>query len=392
MEITAQNLKINITDGIIRDIQAGNPASNLYLSPRFIDLHCHLREPGGEAKETLQTGIESAFNGGYGTIFAMPNTNPVCDNPDTLKYILSRAENPYAVTVKPVCAITTGLAGSALTDFETLAALGAGGFSNDGKPVEDMELLKNTLKKAEKANVLIISHAENTAFPPQDPHSEYTAVEREIEAVRQTDGRLHFAHISAKESVELIREAKKKGLNITAETAPHYFTFSKGDITSADGRFKMNPPLRELDDVIAVKEGLKDGTIDIIATDHAPHTREEKLHPYDTSPFGITGFETAFSLGYTNLVLTGVLTIEELINKFVYAPAEIAGLKIHGLKTGERAEFNIIDLSEKYTVHGENFKTKCKITPYEGLELTGKVIQTVIGDRIYDLKKNGEIK
>lgn len=387
MEITGQNLKINITNGIITDIQAGNPASNLYLSPRFIDLHCHLREPGGEAKETLQTGIESAFFGGYGIIFAMPNTNPVCDNPDTLKYILTRAENPYAVTVKPICAITKGLVGNTLTGFEELAALGAGGFSNDGKPVEDMELFKQALKKAANAGVLIISHAENTEFPPEDPRSEYTAVKREIKAVRESGGGLHFAHISTKESIELIREAKKEGLNITAETAPHYFTFSKDDITSADGRFKMNPPLREHDDVIAVKEGLKDGTLDIIATDHAPHTLEEKLCPYDKSPFGITGFETAFSLGYTNLVLTGVLTIEELINKFVHTPAKIAGLKVHGFKTGEKAEFNVIDLSKKYTVHGENFKTKCKITPYEGLELTGKVIQTVIGDRVYDLRK-----
>ncbi len=385
MEITGKNLKVAIKNGVITDIQEGNPQSSLYISPQFIDLHCHLREPGQEEKETLKTGIESAFYGGYGTIFAMPNTNPVCDNIDTLNYILTHSKNRYNLTVKPICAITTGLCGNNITSFKELAVSGAGGFSNDGKPVEDMEVLKKALTKAAELNLLIISHAENTEYQPQDPRSEWTAVKREIEAVRQTGGKLHFAHISTKESIELIRQAKKEGLKITAETAPHYFSLSKNDINTTDGRFKMNPPLRTPEDVSAVKTGLKDGTIDIIATDHAPHTYEEKLSPYEKSPCGITGFETVFSLGYTNLVLNGILSIDELIDKLVYAPAKIAGINVNGLQKGAGAKFNIIDISKKYTVAGENFKTKCKITPYEGMELTGKVVQTIIENNIYNL-------
>ena len=385
MKITAKNLKLNVENGIITEVKPGCIESTLYISPRFIDLHCHLREPGGEEKETLKTGINSAFCGGYGIIFAMPNTNPVCDNPQVLNYIISHSANPYDICVKPVCAITTGLTGEETTDFQALKQHGACVFSNDGKPVENMELFKNVLKKAAQTNVLIISHSENTDYPPQDPRSEWTAVEREIEAVRQTNGRLHFAHISTKESIELIRQAKKDGLNITAETAPHYFTFSKNDITTTDGRFKMNPPLRNPEDVTAVKTGLKDGTLDIIATDHAPHTADEKSRPYEKSPYGVTGFETAFSLAYTNLVLAGILTIEELINKLTFTPANIAGIKPPQIKAGQKAEFNIIDLDKKCVVKGENFKSKCKITPYEGLELTGKVVQTIIGERIYNL-------
>ena len=389
MEFTAKNLRINISNGIITDIQPGDSDSNLYISPRFIDLHCHLREPGGENKETLKSGIESAFYGGYGTIFTMPNTNPVCDNPDTLNYILSNSKNQYSTIVKPICAITSGLSSENITDFAELKKLGACGFSNDGKPIENMEVLKKVLIKAKQSDVFLVSHAENTSYPPQDSHSEWTAVKREIDIVRETGGKLHFAHISTKESIELIRQAKQEGLHITAETAPHYFTFSREDITSDDGRFKMNPPLRSPEDVAAVKAGLKDGTIDIIATDHAPHTRDEKLLPYDKAPSGITGLETAFSLAYTNLERTKVLTMEELINKFVYNPAKIAGAKFHSIEKGGIAEFNIIDLNKRYTVLGTKFKTKCKITPYEGIELAGKVISVVVGNKVYNLE-NGE--
>ena len=385
MEITGNNLKLIIKDGIITEVSSGNPSSNLYISPRFIDLHCHLREPGGEGKETLETGIKSAFTGGYGIVCPMPNTNPVCDTSKILHYIFSHSKNPYDIKLKPICAITTGLTGEQITDFEDLIKNGAAGFSNDGKPVENMEIFKKALIKAAGCNSVIFSHAENTDFPPDDPRSEWTAVERELNTLRKTGGRLHFAHISTQKSTELIRSAKQEGLKVTAETAPHYFTFSTDDITSNDGRFKMNPPLRTKDDVDAIKEGLKDGTVDIIATDHAPHTNEEKLQTYNKSPFGITGFETAFSLAYTNLVLKGILTIEQLIDKLVYTPARIAGIKVYGINPGEKAEFNIIDLNKKYTVKGENFKTKCKITPYEGLELTGKVYQTIIGDKIYNL-------
>lgn len=383
VEINSRNLKITVENGIITNIEQGSDDKNLYISPRFVELHCHLRVPGFEEKETLQTGIHSAFAGGYGIICPMPNTKPVCDNIQTLKYILDNSKNPYDILVKPICAITNNLSSSNLVNFKELKNNGAVAFSNDGKPVEDMETLKKALIKAKESGVLIISHSENTKYQPEDERSEWTAVEREINGVREVDGRLHFAHISTKKSVELIRQAKKEGLSITAETAPHYFTFEAPKIRS--GRFKMNPPLRTSEDVEAIREGLKDGSIDIIATDHAPHTDFEKLQPYENSPFGITGFETAFSLGMTNLVLNGYLTLEGLIDKLVYNPLKIIDIELYGFNIGEKAEFNIIDTDKKWVIEGAKFKTKSKITPYEGLELTGKVIKTVVGNKIYEL-------
>lgn len=338
---------------------------NKLITNTFVELHCHLREPGFEYKETIATGMEAARAGGYGIICPMPNTKPVCDNPETLRYILNEASKYAGVKVLPICAMTSGLNTDNLVDFELLSELGAAAFSNDGRPVENMETFKKILEEGKRLNLLMISHAENTDFSPYDNRSEYTAVARELEVLEKVGGRLHFAHISTKESVELIRKAKKKGLNVTCETAPHYFSLTKDDIVNNEARFKMNPPLRSSEDLEAVIEGLKDGTIDAIATDHAPHSIEEKMKPFEEAPFGIVGFETAFAVSYTNLVRAGHLTLEQLLEKMIDNPAHIIGVEPFG-----RVE---IDLETEWLVKATEFKTKAKISPFEGMQLYGKI-------------------
>lgn len=337
------------------------------ISSAFVELHCHLREPGFEYKENIETGMKSAMAGGYGIICPMPNTNPVCDNVETLKYIQNRANEIGMIKVLPICAMTKGLNSDELVDFETLHKAGAIAFSNDGRPVENMLTFKKILMEAKRLDLLIISHAEDTKYSPFDNRSEYSAVERELRVVEEVGARLHFAHISTKESIELIRAAKKKNLKVTCETAPHYFSLTKDDIINNEARFKMNPPLRSKEDLQAVIEGLQDGTIDAIATDHAPHSLEEKNKPFAQAPFGIVGFETAFALSYTNLVRAGYLTLEQLLEKMVENPARILGVKPFG-----KIE---IDLSKEWVVNAADFMTKAKISPFEGKKLYGKIIR-----------------
>ena len=295
----------------------------------------------------------------------MPNTNPVCDNVQTLNLILERARAFSDIKVLPVCAMTKGLNSDELVDFEVLHQAGAIAFSNDGRPVENMATFKQILLKGKELGLVMMSHSENTEFAPDDNRSEYTAVARELAVVEECDAQLHFCHISTKESLDLIRAAKGKGLKVTCETAPHYFTLSKEDIVNKEARFKMNPPLRSRQDVEAVIQGLQDGTIDCIATDHAPHSVIEKTAQFESAPYGIVGFETAFALGYTYLVRKGFLTLNELLDKMVENPARIIGVEPSG-----RIEIN---LEKEWCVQAEKFLTKAKISPFEGLKLYGKV-------------------
>lgn len=360
---------IKIENGIITEIAKEIDGEGIYFAdmiiiPGLVDMHCHLREPGYEYKETIETGIQSALNGGYTAICPMANTKPVVDNTDTLKENIQKA---VGIGYHQVCAVTKELEGERLVNFERLKAAGAIAFSDDGRPVENMKILKEALLSGE----LIMSHAEDSKLLT-DPVSEAVSVARELEVLRAVGGRLHFAHISTRRALELIREAKEEGLNVTCETAPHYFTFTKDDVT-ADGRFKMNPPLRTNDDLNAVIEALKDGTIDCIATDHAPHSLEEKTKPFAQAPFGIVGFETA--LGATlKLVEKGHLTLNQVIEKLSVNPAKILGLKNQGeIKIGQKANLAVVDPNIKYKVEAANFKSKCKISPFEGMEFTGKV-------------------
>lgn len=316
--------------------------------PSLIDMHVHLREPGFTQKETVETGLSAAIKGGFGAVLAMPNTNPVNDVPEVTEFILKKAE-PFkdSIMLLPVGAVTEGLNSDKLTDFNALKKAGCVAFSNDGMPTRQVE-------EALKTGELILSHLEDETKEAKEQIEIFEKLTKEGYSPR-----LHFCHISKKETIDAIRAAKLKGLKITAETCPHYFTFTKENLDGT-GRFKMNPPLGGKEDLEAVIEGVKDGTIDVISTDHAPHTNEEKLRAYNSAPNGITGLETAFSLTLMTFGLD--LTVE----KTALAPRRI--LNINPKKEIE------VSLDEEWVVKGENFKTKCKITPYENMKLKGKIL------------------
>lgn len=339
------------------------------VAPGFIDMHCHLREPGFEYKETIETGVESALAGGYTAICPMANTHPKVDSIETLKYTIDKANG---IGFFPFAALSKKFEGKELTDFEALLEAGAIGFSDDGVPVINMKLLEEALKK----KVLISSHSEDYGYKDM-PESEYLTVKKELDVVKKLGARYHFAHISTKESIELIRQAKKEGLKVTCETAPHYFVFDKSMVNPENGIYKVNPPLREKADIEAVIEGLKDGTIDAIATDHAPHLIEEKLKPFGKSPYGFTGFETAIGLTFT--YLKDYLSFSEIISKFTVNPAKILKLEDYGtIEEGKKANLTIIDPDFEWVVKAQDFKSKCKISPFEGMKLKGKPVATVI--------------
>lgn len=373
-------LDIKIQDGIIVEISKnilgnGINFSGMLITPGLVDMHCHLREPGFEYKETIKTGIEAALEGGFTAICPMANTKPVVDNAEVLKYTLQEASG---IGFYPICAITKDLNGEELVDFEKLKSLGAVAFSDDGKPLENMALFK----KALLSNELIISHAEDPTLL-QKPLSEAVAVAKELELLRFTGGKIHFAHISTARAIKLIRQAKTEGLNVTCETAPHYFSFTKDNETE-NGQFKMNPPLRTKTDLLAVIEGLKDGTIDCIATDHAPHSLSEKAKPFAESPFGVVGLETALGATFTYLVEKGHLTLNQAVEKLSANPAKILGLQGQGkIEVGQKANLTIINPNMTYKVAAKDFKTMCKISPFEGAIFKFKAIAVVV---------NGEIK
>ena len=317
--------------------------------PSLIDLHVHFREPGFEYKETIETGIEAARAGGFSGVCTMPNTKPVTDNPETIKYILSKAKK-YNFEIYPVAAITKNLDSLELTNFKELKHAGAVAFSNDGLPLLDKDVFYEALKTGE----LIMSHCENETAEVKWQIELYEKAQKE-----GYNPKLHFCHISKKESVDLIREAKKEGLKITCETAPHYFTFTRDDITST-GVFKMNPPLASAQDRSAIRDALMDDTIDVVATDHAPHSNKEKLLPYFEAPNGITGLETAFSLTYE------LLGLNKTLEKMAYNPRKILG--INNKKMIE------VNLDETWVFAPSLSKSKCKVSPYKAMKLKGKVI------------------
>lgn len=383
-------LDIRIKNGVIVELakniaEDGFNFTNMTVIPGLIDMHCHLREPGFETKETIKSGIMSAINGGYCAICPMANTNPTIDSTAAVRFEQEKANCVQSNFLYPIAAISKGLLGEEITDISALRQSGAIAFSDDGKPIKNLKLLE----KALLTNELIISHAEDSKLLTH-PDSEAICVERELKILQKTGGRIHFAHISTKKAIDLIRKAKENKLNVTCETAPHYFTFTDADVTK-DGRFKMNPPLRKKEDSEAVIEGLKDGTIDCIATDHAPHTIEEKLMPFKKAPFGIVGFETALPASL-KLVHEGHLSMNTLIEKLSLNPAKILGLNDYGkIKIGQLANLTIIDTDSKYIVRAENFLTKAKITPFEGMQFKGKNIATICSGKLYANRTQREI-
>ena len=370
------------------DVSSFDPArifDNIAVFPGFCDVHVHLREPGFSYKEDMGSGTRASARGGYTTVLAMPNLSPVPDSPDTLRPELEAIERSAVIEVLPYGAITKGQAGTELSDMEGMAK-DVIAFSDDGRGVQTPDLMRAAMKKAKSLGKLIVAHCEDNSllfggyihdgeYARAHGHrgicseSEWGPIKRDIELVRETGCPYHVCHISTKESVELIREAKRAGLPVSCETAPHYILLDD-TMLEEDGRFKMNPPLRSPADKEAILEGILDGTIEMIATDHAPHTAEEKSKGLAGSSFGVVGIETAFPLLYTNLVMTGIMPLEELVSLFTDKPRARFGI------TGN-AGFTVYDLGCEYSINPDEFVSKGKSTPFMGATVTGRCLATV---------------
>ncbi|MBF0483922.1 MAG: dihydroorotase [Candidatus Omnitrophica bacterium] len=366
-----------------------------YASPGFIDLHAHFRQPGHEYKETIETGSKAAAKGGYTTVFCMPNTKPPIDNIALVDFVIREGKRVGLVNVYPIGAVTKGQQDEELTDMFEMHKTGCLMLSDDGKSVNNSQVMRMALQYSQMVGVLISEHCEDQLLSKSgvmnegyfstllgmkgDPVvSETTIISRDIELAYYLGCRIHFAHVSTKRSVELIRRAKVDGVKVSAEACPHHFSLSDKEIKSFNTHFKVKPPLRSEVDVEAVKTGLKDGTIDCIATDHAPHSQEEKELDFDQAPSGMVGLETAFALGVTELVSKGVLTLTQLIDKMSASPARIVGLDKKGkIAEGMDADITIFDADKEWEVIAKDFASKSKNSPFIGKKLKGLVIATI---------------
>ncbi|MBE1443188.1 dihydroorotase [Paenibacillus sp. OAS669] len=374
-------------------------AAGKLVTPGLIDMHVHLREPGFEHKETIATGTRSAARGGYTTIACMPNTRPVIDTVDTVKYVLDKAATEGIVRVLPYGCITKNELGRELTDFEALKEAGVIGYTDDGVGVQSAQMMKDAMAKAASIGMPVIAHCEDNtlvegawvsegAFSKKQGlkgipnESEAIHVGRDVLLAEATGVHYHVCHVSTEQSVRLIRHAKQFGIKVTAEVCPHHLLLSDEDIPGMDANWKMNPPLRTPRDVQACIEGLLDGTIDIIVTDHAPHSEEEKARGVDLAPFGIVGFETAFPLLYTKFVATGQWTLQFLVEKMTSLPAQVFGLPYGTLEVGKEADIAIIDLETEKEVNPEEFASKGRNTPFTGWKLKGWPTLTMFGGKV----------
>lgn len=380
-------------------------AKDKLVLPGLIDIHVHLREPGREDKETIETGSLAAAKGGFTTIMCMPNTNPVIDNGMIVEAVLKEAKRVGLVNVIPAGAITRGQKDEALVDIFELKAAGCLALTDDGKSVLNSQLMRLALEYAKMTGILLIEHCQDPNLSRSgvmnegdnstllglkgDPIiSETVIVARDIEIARYLNTKIHFAHISARRSVELIRFAKSQGIKVTAEAAPHHFTLTEEALKSFDPNTKVNPPLRTQDDVNAIKEAIKEGVIDCIASDHAPHTQEDKELNFDQAPSGMIGLETSLGLTITELVDSGLLSWLEMVDKMSYSPARIIGLKNKGeIKEGFDADITIISPDEEWEVRKEDIVSKSKNSPFIGRKLKGRVDFTICAGKIvYKIK------
>ncbi|PTM59194.1 dihydroorotase [Desmospora activa] len=367
----------------------------------LIDLHIHLREPGFEQKETIATGTRAAARGGYTVVACMPNTAPVTDSPEVVERILaSNRAGGSGVRVLPIAAITTGLAGDRLTDMAALKEAGAFAVSDDGVGVQSPRMMKAAMREAARLGLPLVAHCEEEDLlipgacvhegefarkhnlPGIPPEAEAIHVGRDILLAEDTGVHYHVCHVSAESSVWLIREAKARGQRVTAEVSPHHLLLCDTDIPGPDPAYKMNPPLRSARDRQVLLEALKDGTIDFIATDHAPHTTEEKERPITEAPFGIVGLETAFPLLYTHLVQNGELTLAELVDKMTRIPADCFNLPWGVLKEGAVADIAVIDLEQEREIDPKTFLSKGKNTPFSGWKVQGWPVMTLVEGRV----------
>ncbi|MDQ0198526.1 dihydroorotase [Neobacillus ginsengisoli] len=374
-------------------------AAGMLVSPGFIDLHVHLREPGGEKKETIATGTLAAAKGGFTTVAAMPNTRPVPDSKAQMEWLQTRIQETAKVRVLPYASITTKQLGKELTDFEALKEAGAFAFTDDGVGVQSAEMMLAAMRKAAEVNMAIVAHCEeNTLINKGCVHEgafskshelngipsvcESVQIARDILLAEAAGCHYHVCHISTKESVRVVRDAKRAGINVTAEVTPHHLLLSEDDIPGLDANYKMNPPLRAAADRAALIEGLLDGTIDFIATDHAPHTAEEKSEGMILAPFGIVGLETAFPLLYTHLVMKNILSLEQLIEFLTKKPSEVFGLPYGKIEIGAPADIVLLNLNEDRTIKPEEFLSKGTNTPFGGWECQGWPEMTIAEGQI----------
>ncbi len=373
-------------------------ATGLHLLPGLVDPHVHLREPGFPQKETIATGTRAAARGGFTTLFSMPNLMPAPDSVDTLRLQTDIIERDAVVEVIPYASITKGQRGEGeCVDFVSLAPL-VGGFSDDGRGVQSDELMAEAMRKAKECNRPIVAHCEvdellkggyihQGDYAAEHNHrgicseSEWRQVERDLRLVEQIGCQYHICHISTKESVELLRQAKAKGLRVSGETAPHYLLMTDEDLCEL-GRFKMNPPLRGREDQLALINGILDGTIECIATDHAPHTEQEKSAGLEKSAFGVVGIETSFPLIYTYLVLRGVITMEQAMKLMSLNARKIFGIAGGTIEVGAKADLTLFDLAKEYTIDPSDFLSKGKATPFEGWRVKGECRLTLSAGKI----------
>ncbi len=401
-----------ITDSVISDIAENISAEgadcifdlkNKHIFPGFTDVHVHLREPGFSYKETILSGTRAAARGGFCAVYAMPNLNPVPDCAESLKVQTDIIDSSAVIRVYPYGAITKGENGTELSDMEQMAD-SVSAFSDDGRGVQSESMMRCAMLKAKQLNKIIAAHceensllnggyihlgeyAENHGHKGICSESEWHPIERDLRLAEESECSYHVCHISAKESVELIRNAKKRGIDVTCETAPHYLVFDDSQLRES-GCFKMNPPIRSAEDRTALIQGIKDGTVDMIATDHAPHSREEKSGGLKDSLNGIVGLETSFPVLYTKLVKSGIISLKRLIELMSINPAERFGADI-ALTVGRSANLTVFDLEDKYTIDSDDFLSMGKSTPFEGMEVFGRCILTIADGKIAWIEKGG---
>ena len=374
-------------------------ATNKIAMPALVDMHVHLRQPGREDKETVASGTKAALKGGVTTVLTMPNTQPSIDSAERIDLLKDIIDKDAAANVLMAAAITRRREGQELTDIKAFKDKDVVAITDDGTSVDNAEVMEQALCEAKKADMLVICHCEDKALSKEgvvnlgftstklgvkgiSKESEYKRVERDIELAKKTGARIHIAHVSCRESVELIAKAKKEGVSVTAETAPHYFTLSEEAVSGFDTNKKMNPPLRGKDDIEAIKQGLKDGTLDVIASDHAPHTENEKDIEFDRAEFGVIGLETELAVSITELVLPGILSMDELVKKLSLNPAKILKINKGTLSEGAPADIAIVSDDKEWVVEKDDIISKSKNSCFLGKKLKGVVDYTIYNGQI----------
>lgn len=400
MDILLENGKVAVIASHIQDEEAEViQAENCVVSAGLVDMHVHLRDPGFTKKETIPTGRAAAAAGGFTAIACMPNTNPVADNPGVIEYILEKANQTPGTRVLPIGALTEGEAGECLTHAETLKKAGVVALSDDGQPVQNANLMRDGLILAHRQQLTILSHCEDKdmvknfavnegrvsralGIPGRPAIAEELMVARDAMLAEETGAAVHICHVSTARSVSIIRRYKRRGVRITCETCPQYFTLTEEEVMNQGSLARVNPPLRTVNDVEGIIAGLKDGTIDAIATDHAPHTAEEKSRSLTDAPSGMVGLETALGVTLTELYHTGKMTLSDILRKMTINPAAILGTQYGRLAVGNPADMVIFDPDETWTVEPEKFLSMGRNTPFGGKKLKGKVKYTIVGGEI----------